>query len=201
MGNFFSSYYAKLMSYFDRKANILMLGLDSAGKTTILYKLKLDALVNTIPTIGFNVECVKFKSLNMTIWDVGGQEKIRPLWRHYYQNVDAVIFVVDSNDGGRMDEVSKELHSLMAEDELRNSIVLVLCNKQDLPNALSVQEINEKVGLIKLKQKWYVQPTTAIFNEGIFEGLEWLYNNLGDNSRDNSRDNSIDNSIDNLGYN
>ena len=126
MGNIFSSYYAKLMSYFEKKANILMLGLDSAGKTTILYKLKLDTLVTTIPTIGFNVESVKFKSLNMTIWDVGGQEKIRPLWRHYYQNIDAVIFVIDSNDGGRFEEVSKELHSLMAEDELKEATVLIL---------------------------------------------------------------------------
>ena len=178
MGNIFSSYYDKLMSYFDKKANILMLGLDSAGKTTILYKLKLDTLVTTIPTIGFNVESVKFKSLNMTMWDIGGQEKIRPLWRHYYQNIDAVIFVVDSNDGGRFDEVSKELHSLMAEDELREAIVLILCNKQDLPHAEKVQIINEKLGLLKIKQKWYVQPASALYNEGIFEGLEWLYNNI-----------------------
>ena len=178
MGNIFSSYYAKLMSYFEKKANILMLGLDSAGKTTILYKLKLDTLVTTIPTIGFNVESVKFKSLNMTIWDVGGQEKIRPLWRHYYQNIDAVIFVVDSNDGGRFEEVSKELHSLMAEDELREATVLILCNKQDLPHAESPQIINEKLGIIKIKQKWYVQPTSALYNEGIFEGLDWLYNNI-----------------------
>ena len=70
MGNILSSYYEQLMSLFEKKANILMLGLDSAGKTTILYKLKLDTLVTTIPTIGFNVENVKFKSLNMTIWDV-----------------------------------------------------------------------------------------------------------------------------------
>ena len=160
MGNVFGSYYEQLMSYFEKKANILMLGLDSAGKTTILYKLKLDTLVTTIPTIGFNVESVKFKSLNMTIWDVGGQEKIRPLWRHYYQNIDAVIFVIDSNDGGRFDEVSKELHSLMAEDELREATVLILCNKQDLPNAESPQVINEKLGIIKIKQKWYVQPTS-----------------------------------------
>ena len=142
MGNILGSYYEQLMSLFEKKANILMLGLDSAGKTTILYKLKLDTLVTTIPTIGFNVESVKFKSLNMTIWDVGGQEKIRPLWRHYYQNVDAVIFVIDSNDGGRFEEVSKELHSLMAEDELREATVLILCNKHDLPNAESPQIIN-----------------------------------------------------------
>ena len=76
MGNIFSTYYAKLMSLFEKKANRLMLGLDSAGKTTILYKLKLDTLVTTIPTIGFNVESVKYRSLDMTIWDVGGQEKI-----------------------------------------------------------------------------------------------------------------------------
>jgi len=178
MGNILGSYYEKLMSLFEKKANILMLGLDSAGKTTILYKLKLDTLVTTIPTIGFNVENVKFKSLNMTVWDVGGQEKIRPLWRHYYQNVDAVIFVIDSNDGGRFEEVSKELHSLMAEDELREAIVLILCNKQDLPHAESPQIINEKLGITKIKQKWYVQPTSALYNEGIFEGLDWLYNNI-----------------------
>jgi small GTP-binding protein len=178
MGNIVSSYYSQLMSFFDKKANILMLGLDSAGKTTILYKLKLDTVVTTIPTIGFNVESVKFKSLNMTIWDVGGQEKIRPLWRHYYQNIDAVIFVIDSNDGGRLDEVSKELHSLMAEDQLRDATLLLLCNKQDLPHAETVQTINEKVGLIKIKQKWYVQPTSALYNEGIMDGLEWLYNNI-----------------------
>jgi len=181
MGNILGSYYAKLMSLFEKKANILMLGLDSAGKTTILYKLKLDTLVTTIPTIGFNVESVKYKSLDMTIWDVGGQEKIRPLWRHYYQNIDAVIFVIDSNDGGRMDEVSKELHSLMAEDELRDCTVLVLCNKQDLPHAESVQTISDKINMNCVKQKWYVQPTSALYNEGIFDGLEWLYNNIGEN--------------------
>jgi small GTP-binding protein len=178
MGNILGSYYEQIMSIFEKKANILMLGLDSAGKTTILYKLKLDTLVTTIPTIGFNVENVKFKSLNMTIWDVGGQEKIRPLWRHYYQNVDAVIFVVDSNDEGRFEEVSKELHSLMAEDELREATVLLLCNKQDLPHAETVQTINEKLEIMKIKQKWYVQPTSALYNEGIFEGLDWLYNNI-----------------------
>ena len=178
MGNILGSYYEQLMSLFEKKANILMLGLDSAGKTTILYKLKLDTLVTTIPTIGFNVENVKFKSLNMTIWDVGGQEKIRPLWRHYYQNVDAVIFVIDSNDGGRFEEVSKELHSLMAEDQLRNATLLLLCNKQDLPHIETLQTINEKLGLMKIKQKWYVQPTSALYNEGIFEGLDWLYNNI-----------------------
>ena len=97
MGNILSNYYQKLQSFFEKKANLLMLGLDSAGKTTLLYKLKLDKILQTIPTVGFNVESIKYKSLNMTMWDIGGQEKIRPLWRHYYDNVDGVIFILDSN--------------------------------------------------------------------------------------------------------
>ena len=63
---------------------ILMVGLDAAGKTTILYKLKLGEVVTTIPTIGFNVETVEYKNISFTVWDVGGQDKIRNLWRHYY---------------------------------------------------------------------------------------------------------------------
>ncbi len=58
----------------------------AAGKTTILYKLKLGEVVTTIPTIGFNVETVQYKKIEFTVWDVGGQDKIRPLWRHYFQN-------------------------------------------------------------------------------------------------------------------
>ena len=77
-------------------ARIVLVGLDNAGKTTILYKLKLGEVVTTIPTIGFNVESVVYKNISMTVWDVGGQTKIRPLWQHYYENTDAVIYAVDS---------------------------------------------------------------------------------------------------------
>merc|ERR1719508_34174 len=81
-----------------------MVGLDAAGKTTILYKLKLGEIVTTIPTIGFNVETVEYKNISFTVWDVGGQDKIRPLWRHYFQNTQGLIFVVDSNDRERIGE-------------------------------------------------------------------------------------------------
>ena len=106
MGNIFS--YFTFNKFTKTKSNILMLGLDAAGKTTILYKLKLNENKNTIPTIGFNVENIKYKKLDLTIWDVGGQEKIRQLWRHYYNNVDVLIFVIDSNDIGRIDEAKKD---------------------------------------------------------------------------------------------
>ncbi len=70
---------------------LLMLGLDAAGKTTILYKLKLNQDVTTIPTVGFNVETVTYKNVKFNVWDVGGQDKIRPLWRHYFSGMFALF--------------------------------------------------------------------------------------------------------------
>merc|ERR1712130_526174 len=130
-----------------REMRILMVGLDAAGKTTILYKLKLGEIVTTIPTIGFNVETVQYKKIEFTVWDVGGQDKIRPLWRHYFQNTQGLIFVVDSNDRERVAEASEELRKMLREDELRDAKLLVFANKQDLPNAMSVAEVTDKLGL------------------------------------------------------
>jgi small GTP-binding protein len=118
MGNIISNYIKKIKKLFEKKANLLMLGLDNAGKTTILYKLKLTTLVSTVPTIGFNVETLKYKSLQLTIWDVGGQEKIRPLWKYYYKDINAIIFIIDSNDSGRFMEAKKELHYLANEKQV-----------------------------------------------------------------------------------
>ena len=158
---------------------ILMVGLDAAGKTTILYKLKLGEVVTTIPTIGFNVETVEYKKISFTVWDVGGQDKIRPLWRHYYQNTQGLIFVVDSNDRDRVDAAHEELHKMLNEDELREAIVLVFANKQDLPNAMSVAEVTDKLGLHSLRnRKWYIQATCATTGDGLYEGLDWLSNTL-----------------------
>ena len=116
-----------------KEMRLLMLGLDAAGKTTILYKLKLGQDVTTIPTVGFNVETVTYKNVKFNVWDVGGQDKIRPLWRHYFQNTQGIIFVVDSNDRDRIVEAREELQRMLNEDELRDAILLVFANKQDLP--------------------------------------------------------------------
>jgi ADP-ribosylation factor protein 1 len=128
MGNFASMFKRLIGSKKDIR--ILMVGLDAAGKTTILYKLKLGENVTTIPTIGFNVETVEYKNVNFTVWDVGGQDKIRPLWRHYFMNTQALIFVVDCNDRDRVAEARDELHRMLGEDELQNAILLVFANKQ-----------------------------------------------------------------------
>jgi ADP-ribosylation factor protein 1 len=157
---------------------ILMVGLDAAGKTTILYKLKLGEIVTTIPTIGFNVETVEYKNINFTVWDVGGQDKIRPLWRHYFQNTQGLIFVVDSNDRERAKEARAELEKMLSEDELRDAALLVFANKQDLPNAMSVAELTDKLGLHSLKRKWFIQAACATTGDGLYEGLDWLSNTL-----------------------
>merc|ERR1712157_285672 len=185
MGGFFAKALEKILGKQDMR--ILMVGVDAAGKTTILYKLKLGEIVTTIPTIGFNVETVEYKNINFTWGDVGGQDKIRPLWRHYYQNTQGIIFVVDSNDRERINDSSgfegcgakEELHRMLAEDELRDAAVLVLANKQDLPNAMSVNEVTEKLGLNHLRNRqWYIQSTCATTGDGLYEGLDWLSNTL-----------------------
>ncbi|KAG2495517.1 hypothetical protein HYH03_006460 [Edaphochlamys debaryana] len=128
---------------------LLFLGLDSSGKTTVLYGLKLGEVVTTIPTIGFNVETVEVGGLRLTAWDVGGCDKIRPLWRHYTACTDGVVYMVDSNDRDRMPEAAKELAIFLREEELRGVPVLVLANKQDLPNALPAGEVARRLGLVR----------------------------------------------------
>jgi ADP-ribosylation factor protein 1 len=173
MGLFFSKLFDRLSAKKD--CRILMVGLDAAGKTTILYKLKLGEVVTTIPTIGFNVETVEYKNINFTVWDVGGQDKIRPLWRHYYQNTQGLIFVVDSNDRDRIGEARDELTKMLNEDEMRDACVLVFANKQDLPNAMTAAEITDKLQLNTLRSRqWYIQSACATTGDGIYEGFDWL---------------------------
>ena len=163
-----------------QEMRILMVGLDAAGKTTILYKLKLGEVVTTIPTIGFNVETVEYKNISFTVWDVGGQDKIRPLWRHYYQNTQGVIFVVDSNDQDRIEDARNELERMLAEDELRDAVLLIFANKQDLPKAMSPSSLTEQLGLSAMRRKWFIQGTCATTGDGLYEGLDWLSTTLKD---------------------
>lgn len=177
MGGSFTKLFDTLFG--KKEMRILMVGLDAAGKTTILYKLKLGEIVTTIPTIGFNVETVEYKNISFTVWDVGGQDKIRPLWRHYFQNTQGLIFVVDSNDRERIGEAREELNRMLNEDELRDAVLLVFCNKQDLPNALNARDVTEKLGLTQMRnRKWYIQSTCATTGDGLYEGLDWLANEL-----------------------
>lgn len=175
MGNIFANLFKKLFG--KKEIPILMVGLDGAGKTTILYKLKLGEVVQSIPTIGFNVETVKHKNISLTVWDAGSQDKIRILWRHYCPDRQALIFVVDSTDLERMSLAGEEIMRMM--DELKDVVLLVLANKQDLPNAMNAAELTDKLGLHSLNHRiWYLQATSAITGVGLYEGLDWLCDQL-----------------------
>lgn len=162
--------------------HIVILGLDCAGKTTVLYRLQFNEFVNTVPTKGFNSEKIKVllgnsKSVTFHFWDVGGQEKLRPLWKSYTRCTDGIVFVVDSVDIERMEEAKTELYKITKISENQGVPVLVVANKQDLRNCLSLSEMEKLLALHELSSStpWHLQPTCAIIGEGLTEGLEKLH--------------------------
>ncbi|KAL5279857.1 ARF4 family protein [Megaselia abdita] len=173
MGGSISCWFRNI--FYKRNVRILMVGLDAAGKTTILYQLKLGEVVSTMPTIGFTVETVRFKNLLFNVWDIGGQDKIRPLWKYYYKNSEGLIFVVDCSDRDRIDQARKELSLVLREEEMKYVPLLVFANKQDLPNTLSATNLALELQLNESSvNSWYIQSTCALSGQGLFEGLDWL---------------------------
>ena len=162
----------------DSTPRILMLGLNGAGKTTILYQLKMGETVKTILTIGFNVETLDYKGMAITVWDVGGQDKIRVLWKHYYHNTDGLIFVVDSTERESLEDVAYEIKKMVDEEELRFCPILVWANKQDLNTALPPGEIVERLNMGQYSKKlWLVQGSSGTTGQGLKEGIDWIQEN------------------------
>ncbi|KAG5884132.1 hypothetical protein JTB14_021801 [Gonioctena quinquepunctata] len=169
ISNLFSRFYTK------KHSRILMVGLDGAGKTTILYKIKLGEILRTIPTIGFNVETIEHANGHFTVWDVGGQDKLRRLWKHYFPHTHGIIFVVDSSDRERTEEAANELKRLTYETDLAQAILLVFANKQDMPEAMTTSELTEKLDLKDMQdRKWHIQGVCALSGSGLYEGFKWL---------------------------
>lgn len=140
--------------------------------------------ISTVPTVGFNVETLTYKNIKFNVWDVGGQEKIRPLWRHYFTGTQGLIFVVDSADRARIDEARQELHRIINDREMKQALLLVFANKQDLPDAMHPKEVTEKLQLDSLKGRtWCVVASTAKTGEGLVEGLSWLSTNIPEESK------------------
>lgn len=152
-----------------------MLGLDGSGKTTLLYKLKYNESVVTVPTVGFNVETMETdrSSPGLTVWDVGGQRKMRPHWKHHYTDTAGLVFVVDSWDQNRLDEARKELHRVLRYEILKGVPLVVLANKQDLRGALNPEELCQKLDLARvcLGRAWFIQPCSATTGVGLEEGF------------------------------
>lgn len=173
MGSLFSK--VKKLFAGKKRVRFLCLGLDGAGKTTFLTQLKSGEAPVTIPTLGFNVEDFTYKNLNIQMWDIGGQHRIRKLWHHYYENTTALIYMVDSADPERMEESAEELHAALECEHLAEVPVLILANKQDFLDALTGEQVAKGLRLQKLSNPWYVQGTVATSGRGIYEGMEWLH--------------------------
>lgn len=151
-----------------------MVGLDYAGKTTMAYKLSSE-VNTTIPTIGFTIEEWNHKGIHFKSWDVGGSLRIRPLFRHYYGNIDLLTFVVDATDHERLEDAKDEFYKMIYEEQLRDVIILLMVNKSDLPDAKSLVEIVDYFEMDKLaKEKvWNVIQTSATTGLGIDNAIKW----------------------------
>ncbi|XP_022359703.1 ADP-ribosylation factor-like protein 14 [Enhydra lutris kenyoni] len=160
-----------------KQAQILLLGLDSAGKSTLLYKLKFAKDITTVPTVGFNVEMIELeKSFSLTVWDVGGQEKMRTVWEYYSENTDGLMYVVDSTDKQRLEDSRRELKHILKNEHIKNVPVVLLANKQDMPGALTAEDITRMFRVKQLcsDRNWYVQPCCAITGDGLMDGFRKL---------------------------
>ncbi|KPP63906.1 ADP-ribosylation factor-like protein 11-like [Scleropages formosus] len=152
---------------------VVMIGLDSAGKSTLLYKMKLGKTIETQPTVGFNVAMLQVKKkTDFTIWDVGGQGRMRPNWKYYLEGTKALVFVVDSSDRGRMREAKKALRTILGDDNAKGIPLMVLANKQDLPNVMTIYEVARELDLARYSDRhWEIQACSARSNLGLQQVL------------------------------
>ncbi|XP_039211805.1 putative ADP-ribosylation factor-like protein 5C isoform X2 [Crotalus tigris] len=172
MGQFF----AKLLNIFgSREHKVIIIGLDNAGKTTILYQFLMNEVVHTSPTIGSNVEEITQHKTHFLMWDIGGQENLRSTWNTYYSNTEFIILVIDSTDRERLTVTKEELYKMLAHEDLRNAAVLIFANKQDVKNSMSTSEISKFLTLSSIKDHpWHIQGCCALTGEGLPAGLEWM---------------------------
>eukprot|EP01061_Rhynchopus_euleeides_P030179 TRINITY_DN50215_c0_g1_i1.p1 TRINITY_DN50215_c0_g1~~TRINITY_DN50215_c0_g1_i1.p1 ORF type:complete len:181 (+),score=80.51 TRINITY_DN50215_c0_g1_i1:284-826(+) len=158
----------------EKEPRILILGLDNAGKTTIVKRLSDEDIAQTTSTQGFNIKSLDHDGVKLNMWDIGGQKAIRTYWKNYMDQTDCLIYVVDSSDKKRMEETGCELNQLMEDESLAGVPVLVFANKQDLANALSAAEVSETLNLQAFRdRKWQIQGCSAKSGEGLEEGLTW----------------------------
>eukprot|EP00899_Mesostigma_viride_P016410 jgi/Mesvir1/24770/Mv22025-RA.1 len=165
------------LTFLDAQSRILMLGLDNAGKTTILKQLSGEDISSITPTQGFNIKSMMHEGFKLNVWDIGGQKTIRPYWRNYYDSTDGLIYVIDSADRRpeRLEETGVELAELLQEDKLAGVPLLVLANKKDLMHAIPPNELLEGLNLSSIRDRpWDLVACSAKTSEGLQQGMEWL---------------------------
>lgn len=165
----------KLRSNPDLELRILLLGLDNAGKTTLLKVLASEDISHITPTQGFNIKSVQSKGFKLNVWDIGGQRRIRPYWKNYFENTDLLIYVIDSSDRKRFEETGEELTELLEEEKLAGVPVLIFANKQDLLSAAKASDIAKEMNLNSIRDReWQIQACSAVSGEGVKDGVEWM---------------------------
>jgi small GTP-binding protein len=180
MGLVFGKWFGRFFS--KKETRLLLMGLEGAGKSTLLSNLNQNKTIHSSQTIGFQLETIEYNHSHIFVFNIGCQEKHVALWRHYYNQSDGVIFVVDSADCDRMKNVREELHKLNKEQSLQKSFILIYANKQDLPNALNKEQITAELDLNELTfYAWHVQASIATTGIGVFEGIEWLISSISTN--------------------
>ncbi|KAL8688385.1 MAG: hypothetical protein Q9218_005692 [Villophora microphyllina] len=159
----------------DKELRVLMLGLDNAGKTTIVKKL-LNEDVNTVsPTLGFIIRTIDYEGYKLNIWDVGGQKTLRTYWRNYFEKTDALIWVVDSADQRRTEDCRRELAGLLLEERLMGASLLVFANKSDIEGNMSVEQIRKSLALDAIKtHNWAIKECSAVTGYNVQEGIKWV---------------------------
>ena len=164
----------------EKEMRLLMLGLDNAGKTTILKKFNGEDINTISPTLGFNIKTLEYKNYTLNVWDVGGQTTIRSYWRNYFEKTDGLIWVIDSSDTRRLLQCKEELHDLLQQEKLVGATLLIFANKQDVPGALSKQQIAEILELDKISDKrhWRIQSCSAVTGDGLIDGVEYIVDDI-----------------------
>ena len=159
---------------------LLIIGLDGAGKTTILFRMYAKKAVQTQPTEGYNVQTFQLGGLVMNVWDVGGQDELRRFWRHYYTGTQGIVFVIDSSDTDRLKAAKMELTEAITDPQLDNAAILVLANKQDQPEAMPPEELSKSMGLPTLLKgrTWRIQGSVGTTADGLIDGFKWLGSNM-----------------------
>ncbi len=160
---------------------LLILGLDNAGKTTILRAFQGEDISTIEPTLGFNIKTLEYRGYLLNVWDVGGQQTIRSYWRNYFEATDGLVWVVDSADRRRLDICKAELHALLLQEKLAGASVLILANKQDLQGALSSAEIAQALDLQSeqfANRHWTIVGCSAVTGQGLEEGIGWVVTDI-----------------------
>jgi len=169
----------KKMKEKEKEMRLLMLGLDNAGKTTILKKFNGEDINTISPTLGFNIKTLEHRGFKLNIWDVGGQKSLRSYWRNYFESTDGLIWVVDSADRRRLQDCKQELEALLLEERLAGATLLVFANKQDLPGALTSEEIKEALELDQIKSHhWLILDCSAVTGKNLLKGIDWIIDDI-----------------------